>query len=170
VWLSLVAPAGAEPRGGYEQMFKPMRELLAPCIDVADRCKAEGKGESVCRAEAGQCVKELEERMKEEEIRNLEKEDPGIRSTMTAIDAHQACVSNILDCLKEKKHISLCIERAPRCQADTGERAAGACCPSRCIDAYQGRVKQGDEALRAFADIFINHPSCFPGLPAMTSP
>lgn len=168
--LSLVAPVAPEPRDGYEQMFKPLRELLAPCMDAADRCKAEGKEQSVCRAEAEQCVKTLEERVKEEEIRALEKDDPGIRRTMAAIDAHQACVSNIQDCLKETRNISPCIERAPRCQAKNGERTAGACCPSGCIDAYQARVKKGDEEVRTFADIFIKHPSCFPGVPTMTSP
>ncbi len=127
--LSLVAPVAAEPRGGYEQMFKPLRELLAPCMDAADRCKAEGREQSVCRAEAEQCVKALEERMKEEEIKELEKEDPGIRDTMAAIDAHQACVSKILDCVKRMKNTSGCVERAPRCQSEPREGSAEARCP-----------------------------------------
>jgi hypothetical protein len=151
-------------------MFGPMRELLAPCLDAADRCEAEGKDKSSCRAEGEQCLKALEKRMEEEEIGRLEKEDSGIRGTMAAMDAHQACVSNILECLKRTKIIGPCIERAPKCPSNDAERAAGVCCPSRCADAYQARVMQGDEELRVFADVFINHPSCFPGLPARTSP
>lgn len=170
VLLSLITPAAAEPRGGYEQMFKPLRELLAPCLETADRCIAEGKGQSVCRAEAEQCFKALEEQIKEDVIRELEKEDPSARKTMAAMDAHQACVSKIQDCLAETKNISRCVEHAPRCQTNAPKESAQACCPSICIAAYQARVKQGAEAVEAYADIFIKNPSCFPGLPANPSP
>ena len=168
--LSLVALVAAEPRGGYEQMFNPLREMLAPCLDAADRCIAEGKEQAVCRAEEEQCMKALEERMKEDVIRELEEEDPSARETMAAMDAHQACVSKILDCMKETKDISRCIERTPRCQVKARDESAQACCPSVCIDAYQARVKQGVDELVAFADIFIKNPTCFPGVPANPSP
>jgi hypothetical protein len=151
-------------------MFGPLRDLLAPCREEADRCIAAGKGESVCRAEAEQCVRALEERVKEQTIKEMEKEDPSARRTMAAIDAHQACVSMILECLRHTKRTTGCVERAPRCRAVERGEGAEACCPPACIDAYQARVEQGAEEVVTFADIFIKHPTCFPGVPIGSSP
>jgi hypothetical protein len=167
--LSLVSQAAAEPRGAYEEMFKPLRDMLAPCTEAADRCIADGKEQSVCHAEAEQCVRTLEERVKEDVIKDLEKEDPSARRTMAAMDAHQACVSKILDCFGRTRNISQCVERAPRCQAKTRHGSAEACCPSACINVFQARVEKGVGAIDAYADIFIQNPSCFPGLPSSAS-
>lgn len=169
-WLSVATPATGEPRGGYEQMFGPLRDLLAPCREDADRCAASGKSESICRAEAEQCVRALEEVMKEQTLKELEKEDPSARRTMTAIDAHQACVSTILDCVRQTKQTTYCVERAPRCRAVERGEGVDACCPSACIDAYQARVGQGANEVVTFADIFIKNPTCFPGVPISRSP
>ena len=163
--LSLASQVAAEPRGAYEKMFEPLRQMLAPCTEAAERCIADGKEQSVCRAEAEQCDRALEERLKEEVIKDLEKEDPSARRTMAAMDAHQACVSKILDCFDRTKNISQCVKHAPRCQEKVREESAEACCPSVCMDAYQGQVNRGVEGAEVFFDIFIQNPSCFPGLP-----
>ncbi|HLA80644.1 MAG TPA: hypothetical protein VJP78_03290 [Thermoleophilia bacterium] len=168
--LSLVSQAAAEPRGAYEKMFEPLRDMLAPCTEAAERCIADGKEQSVCRAEAEQCERALEERMKEELIKELEKEDPSARRTMAAMDAHQACVSKILDCFDRTKNISQCVKRAPTCRAKTRQGSAEACCPSACINVFQAQVEKGVGEIEAYGDIFIRNPSCFPGLPTSASP
>jgi hypothetical protein len=170
--LALAAPASAEPRGAYEQLIhEPLRRLLAPCQELADQCRARGEAESACRPRAEQCVRDVEERVREEAIREAEKTDPGARGTMDALDAQSACTKGILDCVRRAPEaeragaLGPCVAAARVCPVGPARAGAPGCCPAACRDAFRALVERGAAPVEAFARVFVKEPACFPGVP-----
>jgi len=96
IGLCLVAPVVAEPRGAYEELIQaPLRRLLAPCLLMAEQCQARGEHEATCRPRVERCIRDIEEQAKEQALREMEKEDPGARRTMEAIESLEAPIVRV---------------------------------------------------------------------------
>ncbi len=172
IGLCLVAPVVAEPRGAYEELIRaPLRRLLAPCLLMAEQCQARGEHEVTCRPRVERCIRDIEEQAKEQALREMEKEDPGARRTMEAIEAQSACTQGILDCIRaapeqdRPRAFGPCVTAARTCPLGPPGSGPSNCCPRACIEAFQVLAQQGTDAQEAFARVFLRDPGCFPGVP-----
>lgn len=102
----------------------------------------------------------------------MEKEDPGARRTMAAIEAQSACTEGILACVARvpqrdrARALAPCVAAARTCPVASppGSGPPG-CCPAACLHSFGSLARQGTDEQEAFARVFLRDPACFPGVP-----
>jgi hypothetical protein len=164
--LAAGAAGAAEPREDHGQLFAPLQEWIAPCVERADRCRAAGGSAEACRSEAERCFADVEARVKESTLRDLDRDDPRARAAFVAIDVQDQCIAAINGCAERGGGLAACVAERPACEPEAGP----GCCPAACAELWHRRTAAGEDAVEAFGQVYLRDPSCFPHLPRAPVP
>lgn len=82
-------------------------------------------------------------------------------ATADAVTAYADCSALVLACMEEGgADFGVCVDGTPTCASATPWTEAS-CCPKACKDAFHAK---GGDPYDAFMNVFVEAPTCFPGL------